>query len=247
VDCTAVDVCNVMAHVLNTNSNASGLIPDTVVFLRTTDGGSNWSRTDLPERASEAGYEEQVPDGNQASLACPAASSCLTVSLLRGFGGNGVVDAWRTSDGGASWEEAEVSATESVFPGVSCPDIDECWLTDGSRALHTTDGGATWSTVPLPPVEPLSDGFPGAGWQSISCTSVTTCYIGGPGMDVTTNGGRSWAAVALPPGVGDVQSVSCQTQGACIALANPEQSSDAPLTPNGSSLVLTSRAPSANE
>jgi photosystem II stability/assembly factor-like uncharacterized protein len=246
VACTAVDVCNVTAHVLNSNANSSGLIPDTLVFLRTTDGGSTWSQTDLPERASEAGFEVQVPDGNQDSLACPTASTCIAVSLLRGFVGNGVVDAWRTSDSGASWEETQVSDAESVFPGLSCSDVHDCWLTDGAEALHSTDGGATWSTVKLPEVQPLSDGLPGPSWQSISCTSATSCFIGGPGIDSTTDGGRSWAAVALPPQVGDVQSISCQVRGPCIALANPEQLAKSPLVPNGSSLVLTSGAPSTS-
>jgi hypothetical protein len=246
VDCTAVDVCNVMAHVLNSDTDSSGLIPDTLVFLRTTDGGATWSQTDLPERASEAGYEVQVPDGNQGSVACPTASTCIVVSLLGGFGGDGVVDAWRTTDSGASWVETQVSGTESIFPGISCPEVDDCWLTDGTDALHSADGGATWSTVTLPAVQPLSDGLPGPGWQSISCTSVTTCFIGGQGIDVTTDSGQSWAPVTVPPRVGDVQSVSCQDEGACVALANSEQLSKSPLIPSGSSLVLTSSAPRAS-
>lgn len=236
VDCTAVDVCNLVAHVLNNNAQSSGITPDTLVFLRTTDGGSTWSQTDLPERTPEAGYEVKVPDGDQASLACPTASSCVDVSTLGGFTGS-VVDAWRSSDGGASWMESQVPGIESAFPGVSCPDLGDCWITTGTAALHSSDGGATWTSVPLPSVAGV-EGVPDLGWESISCTSAT-CVIAGPGIETTSDGGRTWIPATLPTGVGDVQSISCQASGSCIALATPTQSPGSPLIPNGSSIVLT--------
>jgi hypothetical protein len=239
VDCTDVNVCNVVAHVLNDSTQSSGLIPDTLVFLRTTDGGSTWSQTNLPERPSEAGYETKVPDGDQQSLACPSASTCVDVSTLGGFAG-GVVDAWRSTDSGTLWQETQVQGIESALPGVSCPDQNDCWITIGTAALHSTDGGVTWSSVQLP-AEPGGGAMAGPEWQSISCTSVSTCVIGGPGIETTSDGGKSWVPATLPQGVGAVQSVSCQTAGSCIALAVPTEPPGSHFIPNGSSLVLTSR------
>jgi hypothetical protein len=239
VDCTAVNVCNMVAHVLNDGAQTSGLIPDTLVFLRTTDGGTTWSQTDLPERPSEAGYETRVSDGNQQSLACPSASTCVDVSTLGGFTG-GVVDAWRSTDGGASWQETQVPGIDSALPGLSCPDQNDCWMSIGTTALRSTDGGVTWSSVQLPS-ETDEEGLFGPEWQSISCISASTCVIGGPTIETTSDGGVSWVPATLPPGVGAVQSVSCHAAGSCIALATPTEPPGSHFLPNGSSLVLTSR------
>ena len=93
-----------MAHVLNNNNQTAGLIPDTVMFLRTTDGGVTWSSSILPETAAESGFEEQVPNGNEAAIACPTNSECVAVTALSGFNpSQGFVDVWRTTDAGRTW------------------------------------------------------------------------------------------------------------------------------------------------
>ena len=240
VDCTAVDVCDVVAHVLNNNNSPGGLIPDTLIFLRTTDGGTTWSQTDLPERSSEAGDEEMTPDGSGTALACPTASSCIVITTLGGFpSSNRVVDVWRTTDSGSSWQENQIAGVDSVSSGLSCPDAENCWAATGGPVLHSTDGGVTWSVVPGPPTAEVN-GVPGSSWPAIACTSADSCYLAGNDIEATTDGGKTWSPVTLPPGVGAVQSVACEVQGSCIALANPVPPAGQTFTPNGSSLVLTS-------
>jgi photosystem II stability/assembly factor-like uncharacterized protein len=238
VDCTAIDVCNVVAHVTNSTGVNGGLIPDNLIFLRSTNGGSVWAQTVLPERSSEAGYEVQVPNGNGAALACTGAS-CVVVSELGGLvASQGVVDAWRTSDRGRSWQETQIAGAEGIYPGLSCPDASNCWVASGGPVLHSTDGGATWSLVRTPAVPPVN-GLPGPAWQSIGCTSAKTCFIGGDGIMATTDGGETWSRATVPQGVGVVQSIACEVVGSCIALANPVPPTRQTFSPNGSSLVLT--------
>jgi hypothetical protein len=239
VACTAPGVCNVMAHVLNSNKQTTGIIPDTVMFLRTTDGGITWSSSILPETAAESGFEEQVPNGNGAALACPTSSECVAVSALSGFSSSqGFVDVWRTTDTGKTWKETQIPGLHQVFPGISCPDANECWVPTGSGVLRSVDGGSSWTSVATPAV-PSQEGIPSSGWQSISCTSVSDCVLGGPGMVATVDSGATWEPVPLPSQVGNVASVSCELQGSCIAFAQPAPSPGQQFVPNGGSMILT--------
>jgi len=242
VSCTAPDVCNVMAHVLNNNDQTAGIIPDSVLFLRTTDGGTKWSSTTLPETTVESGYEEQVPNGNGAALACPTETQCVAVSVLAGFNSNqGFVDVWRTTNAGGSWQETQIPDVHQVFPGITCPDTSECWIPTGNGVLRSVDGGRSWTAVTTPSI-PTQQGPPSDAWQSIGCTSVTDCVLGGPGMIATTDGGASWKAVTLPSSVGNVPSVSCELQGSCIAFAQSVPSPGQTFVPNGGSMILTNGA-----
>jgi hypothetical protein len=239
VACTEPDVCNVVAHVLNNNNQAAGLIPDSLLFLRTTDGGVTWSTSILPETAPESGFEEQVPNGNGASLACPTSSECVAVSVLSGFASNqGDVDVWRTVDSGKTWQETQIPGLHQVFPGISCPNAKECWIPTGNDVLRSVDGGTRWTSVATPAL-PLQEGPQINGWQSISCTSVTDCVLGGPGMVATIDGGATWEPVTLPSLVGNVPSVSCELEGSCIAFAQPVPASGQRFVPNGGSMILT--------
>jgi hypothetical protein len=237
VDCTSADVCDVVGHVLDATSS-SPVTPDRLVFLRTTDGGVHWTRTVLPERTSESGFEvDGGQQGTGAALSCPSATRCVVLAGLSLFDpATGVVDAWRTTDGGRTWTESLVPGAHEFNPGLSCPDTQVCWggPTDGA-VLRSGDGGVTWTLVPAP-AGPGVDGTPGgADWQSISCTSDTSCVLGGDGMVATTDGGTTWSPVPLPSQVGEVPSVSCELAGFCVALADP-------VTGNGyegGSLILT--------
>ncbi len=106
--------------------------------------------------------------------------------------------------------------------------------TDGA-VLRSGDGGVTWALVPAP-AGPNVDGLPGGrDWQSISCTSDTSCVLGGEGMVATTDGGSTWSTVPLPSEVGAVPSVSCELAGFCVALADPVNG----VGFEGGSLILT--------
>jgi hypothetical protein len=242
VSCTAPDVCNVMAHALNDNDQTAGIIPDSVLFLRTTDGGITWSSTTLPETTGESGFEEQVPNGNGAALACPSETQCVAVSVLAGFISNqGFVDVWRTTNAGVSWQETQIPDVHQVFPGITCPGTSECWIPTGSGVLRSVDGGSSWTAITTPSV-PTQEGPPSDAWQSVGCTSVTDCVLGGPGMIATSNGGASWKSVTLSGSVGNVPSVSCELHGSCIAFAQSVPSPGQAFVPNGGSMILTNGA-----
>jgi len=243
VSCTARGICNVVAHVLNDNDQSAGLIPDTVLFLRTTDGGATWSSTVLPETTAESGFEVEVPNGNGAALTCPTASRCIVVSVLAGFlPDNGSVDVWRTTDAGTSWQESQIPGVHQVFPGIACPDAKKCWIPTGSGVLRSIDGGSSWRAESTPSV-PTAFGPPSHAWQSVSCTSAADCVLGGPGMIATVDGGATWEPVPLPAQVGNVPSVSCELEGSCIAFAQSAPSPGQIFVPNGGSLILTNGSP----
>jgi photosystem II stability/assembly factor-like uncharacterized protein len=237
VDCTSADVCDVVGHVLDATSSAA-FTPDRLVFLRTTDGGRTWTRHVLPERSSESGFEvDSGQFGTAAALACPSATQCVVLGGLSLLDpATGVVDAWRTTDGGRSWSESLVPGAHRFSPGLACPDTRVCWggPTDGA-VLRSGDGGVSWALVPAP-AGPNVDGLPGGrDWQSISCTSDTSCVLGGEGMVATTDGGSTWSTVPLPSEVGAVPSVSCELAGFCVALADPVNG----VGFEGGSLILT--------
>lgn len=247
VACTSVGVCNVMAHVLNNNAQSGGLAPDTLMALRTSDSGATWSTSVLPETSAESGFEEQVPNGNGAALACPTQSICVGISALAGFNpSQAVVESWRTSDSGRTWQETQIQGLHQILPGISCPTAKDCWVPTGGEVLHTADSGASWSLMPTPSNSGQS-GVPSYSWQSISCTSATSCVLAGQGMVATTDGGSTWSQVTLPAQVGNVPSVACEIGGSCIAFAQSAIPPGQTFVPNGGSLILTngSVAPTA--
>ncbi len=248
VDCTSVDVCDVVGHVLDASSSAA-FTPDRLEFLRTTDGGVTWTRTVLPERASESGSEvDSGQFGTGAALACPSSTHCVVLAGLSDLDPNdGVVDGWTSSDGGHSWHESQVQGAHQFFPGLSCPTSQVCWGgPTGDALLRSVDGGLDWELVPAPSAPSAgaptgtvpatgTTGGSGSIWQSISCPTARSCVLGGAGMVMTDDDGATWAPVTLPTAVGAVPSVSCEPSGFCVALADPVSSFES----SGGSLVLT--------
>ena len=236
VACTSPGVCDVVGHVLDATSDAP-VTPFRLEVLRTTDGGVTWSRTVLPERPAESGFELSGGlDGTGAAISCPSAGQCVVLaewSLLRA---DGVVDAWRSTDSGRTWRETQVAGAQQIGSSLTCPTTRVCWGGPSANdILHSVDGGATWSLVPVPEgVQATSTSGTGF-WDSVSCTSATSCVLGGQGMQATTDGAATWSTVPLPAQVGAVPSVSCQLAGFCVALA--DTAGGYPF--NGGSLVLT--------
>jgi hypothetical protein len=247
VSCAAVGVCNVLGHAeSNTSSSFSA---GELVFLRTTDGGVHWTSTILPEQPSESSLQLVQAPGESETMSCPTANDCVVMGTLSPPGGSHVVvDAWRTTNAGKTWEENRVPSVVEFIPSLSCPDPDHCWAGpaeptpgQGGGLLHSTDGGLTWSVVVLPYFPPTSPTSAGAA-SSVSCTSSSNCSLslGSSGIAETTDGGTTWHQDALPTGVGTVLEVSCNPQQACVAIANPATTSPISLDPyNGGSLILT--------
>lgn len=256
ISCSAPNVCDVVAHVLN-SAAGSGLTPDQLLFASTADGGVTWKTTVFPELSDESGYEVEPAGGvGIASLSCATASTCVAFARLAGFNPSETAyDVWRTSDGGQTWKEARLATGPFVGPSstVTCPDATTCWagpVFQGSDYLHgvlfrSTDGGATWTSIAMPPSsDTASTGQlqAGAQWDALACISASTCFVAGPGVDVTTDAGTTWTEASLPPQVDWVQSLSCGigSPTVCIGAAVPKTSSS--FLPYGGSLMIASGA-----
>jgi hypothetical protein len=245
VSCSAPQVCSVVAHV--DDDVSSPVVAQELVFLHTSDGGAHWTSTVLPERSSESGFEVQQNNGVNAAMACPSQSNCVVVATLAILPGvDGVVDAWRTTDGGQSWQETQVTGISGAGTGISCPDSQDCWAGPSTFSkshpsgviLHSIDGGATWSLVAVPSFRSERTPTAGIDWSSVSCTSAKVCFLSGTGMAETTDGGATWQHVSLPPQVGGIPDIACSAQGGCVAVAVPASPAALP-SPYGGSLILT--------
>jgi hypothetical protein len=247
VSCSAPGTCNVVGH---TQVNESSGLADELVFLHTTDGGGHWASTVLPEESSESTDQVVVQSGTSVSMACPTAADCVVLGSLFPVlnPAAGVVDAWRTTDSGQTWQEYRLTGVTDVTSDVSCPDVDDCWAGPaGAVLLHSQDGGASWSQVPLIGRLPApANAGPSGGAPSLSCLSNSVCYLSSSGIAETTDGGTTWKQIALPSGVGFVEQVSCNVQGTCVAIAVPAAVAPGSANPyNGGSLILTDSPPSS--
>jgi hypothetical protein len=260
VSCNAPGVCSVITHVLNSSAD-SGLTPDDLVFASTSDGGVTWTTSILPELPDEAGYEVMPAGGvGASSLSCPDAATCVVVAHLGGLSSaQAAFDAWRTTNGGQTWQESRLASGFSALVNgesstVACPNMTTCWAgpaLEGANypngaLLRSRDDGASWSPVALPapsnaPSQSQGQTITTTAWDALSCTSGSACFIGGTGIDLTTDSGRTWQSASLPSQVSWVDSLSCGTghQGICVAAAVPKTSSS--LMPYGGSLMIASK------
>jgi hypothetical protein len=233
VSCSAPGICNVLGQTM-TDASAGG-IGDEFVFLHTSDDGTTWQSSILPEQSSELAYQASPWSG---SLGCPTADDCVAMgSLYPVFGTDSQgVDTWRTENDGRTWIEYRApDYSVGHASDVSCPDVDHCWAGPatgtkrGTQVLfHSADGGARWSPVPLP--------GHWTDWASASCVSNRVCFVAGVGIEQSTNGGAAWERVPLPTQVGGVLQISCNAEETCVALANPLSTS---AISNFGSLILT--------
>lgn len=246
LSCSAPGSCSVIGQTMTSAPN--GGIGDEFVFFHTSDAGSTWSSSVLPELPTELSYQANPWS---ASISCTDTDDCVVIGTLYPFPGLqvGDVNTWRTTDGGNYWAETQVSGVSGTLPArsIGCLSDDNCWAgpTQGSgrpsgALLHSVDGGTHWSLVALPDADPVGSAF-ASTWSSASCVSDTACFIGGStGIDETTDGGTRWQPVALPPSVGTVLQISCNASDTCVALANPVPSGNGSLISDGlGSLILT--------
>jgi hypothetical protein len=209
-----------------------------VAFLRVTqDGGATWSE---PRKAPPNAFQAQFVDASHGW------------ALTQGFGpatGARSMSAtvWRTSDGGASWQNSAVDVgplsgdTSETFGSAQFHFRDslhgELFVVYGpadaigkaaassSAAVicdrfSTSDGGATWSE---PMAAPCLSGvtFPDASF------GYATDALKSQGLYITTDGGQTWASGTLPSSAdGSLGSLSPQSlerasDGTLRALINP--------------------------
>ena len=205
---------------------------------RTTDGGRNWSRTELP-----AGF---VP----GSLACTASGDCIATGYAASDqGGSG-------PPGEAAFTTGEGWSTSTLPPGTGALGPVSCGATDcltsapsadgsTSELLGSSDGGRTFTTL-------SASGLPESYVGAVSCYGSSGCTVAGViastsgshgsgPADVgagliasTSDGGATFEAAELPRQIGPVVGVSCAGPDACYAAALTTGGS-----PHGSFVLLT--------
>ncbi len=186
-------------------------ISDTAV-LRTTDGGTSWYQL-TPPNAGKLGYfvASSFLDEQHAWILVPDANDMLKGTLFR------------TSDGGVTWESAQVP-----FGGGDLRFLDakRGWMmaslgagagSMGVAILQTGDGGATWNQTYTndPNQQNAGASLPLGGLKDgLTPVDMQAAWVGGvtyaPGVIYlyqTQDGGTSWtqANIKIPDGYAQAQ------------------------------------------
>lgn len=239
ISCPTADRC------LAIGGNSSGF-----VTLTTTDGGRVWAQAPLstpleggivscssaeactlvsPAWTGGGGFLAYFTDDfGQEWLEAEArvdfsglAMSCNPSELCVAAGDHFAA----STDGGATWSEADGGQSVPYVNGVACPDTTECLAVGGvvggtpGFAEVSDDGGQTWTSLGIPPATPAL--------AAIACPSVSMCVAGGQpssggaAIIETDDGGATWTPEATPDGA-TVSAVACPTTNWCVATAGPD-------------------------
>lgn len=157
------------------------------------------------------------------AVACPTASMCVMAGVIVG---NGSAIA-RTTDGGATWQDAVITPTLSGLTTVSCGSTGFCVAAGGSPVLDivvSTDGGSHWSLKSTY----TTAYYHGEGyvpllascWSSADCVVMTASPTGVAEQLATTDGGTTWTATASasPLSGTTLTGLSCLASGSCEAI-----------------------------
>ena len=182
--------------------------PTGVTIMATANGGAGWF----------ASFSAKYTFFH--SIACPSTSVCFAVGSTSAGGGEGPV--FVTTNAGASWAPAFVSAGSGYVPGyvsISCPSTTSCFaVASGGTFLKTTDG-INWS----PPAAVGS----ATGLSGVSCPTASVCFASdnaNPGhLYSSIDGGSSWsvtfniAADTQAGATGPFTGIDCPTPTTCYA------------------------------
>jgi photosystem II stability/assembly factor-like uncharacterized protein len=179
--------------------HAAGRVGGPATMLRSLDGGEIWQVLDLRTRAGMI-LDVKFFDAMNG-LVCAASASDLTEA-------NALI--LRTSDGGATWQEAYRSARpfencwKMHFPNRSVGYATVQNYAEGASArviVKTVDGGQTWRELPL--VDNAQVREFGIGFVDENCGWVGTTA----GGFETRDGGLSWAPVEMGRAVNKIRIV----------------------------------------
>jgi len=227
---------------IQSGDNNSGV--QRTVIMRTDDGGVTWTSSVLPWSSAFDG-SPGWSNAQVVTLACASSTDCIGLSTVF----HSVVDnaqtsnvlVWRSTDGGVTWSTnwAPAPAQVSSFR-LTCPTTLQCYapvqvgtgnsILSKPAVMMTSDGGVTWTFVSpaLTGSAPSSDEF-----NSVSCTSASTCWIAGEVMPTgrlgssqaaiwaTSDAGQTWTSVPLPIKLGIIFQVVCNAPASCLAVAQP--------------------------
>lgn len=168
----------------------------------TVDGGKTWIKT-------------PAPPALVARLSCPSAGVCYGIAGETGDAS--FIE--RSGDGTRTWQQVFPSGGLSgLLTGISCPSVTTCFVTATMSGrgvplavLVTRDGGKTWTARrgvdALAPGTAATAGMLGRMLASVTCLSVTTCFVLGASfhqstarvaMLVTTDSGTTWTRKSMP-------------------------------------------------
>ncbi len=173
--------------------------------LRTSDGGRVWKDVGPTGNLYPEGASATFLDGSHAWLVIASPEPSTAESELRVF---------RTSDGGATWEETTV-AEQAVAGQLTFLDPEHGWLLlrQGMAMMHeqvtllsTSDGGKSWMKVAVASIEGEPGRLPFSGDKSgLAFSDENTGFVtgywpvpGDPYFFATPDGGRTWHKAELP-------------------------------------------------
>ena len=224
------------------------------VIMRTDDGGATWTSSVLPWSTAFDG-SPGWSNAQVVTLSCATSSNCVGLSTVF----HSVVDnsqttnvrVWRSTNGGMTWQTDWVPAPALASNlRLTCPTALQCYVPVAvgssfssykNEIMMTSDGGITW-TFSTP--APTGSASTIAEYDSVSCTSASTCWIAGEVMPsghlgssqaaiwVTSDAGQTWTSVPLPIKLGIIFQVACNAPASCLAVAQPPFK-DGQAMPNG--------------
>ncbi|MBI5463408.1 MAG: T9SS type A sorting domain-containing protein, partial [Ignavibacteriales bacterium] len=156
---------NNLYSVVFTNANIGTIVGSDGIILRTTDGGTNWTK----QTSGTTNHLNGV--------------SFTDVNTGTAVGSAGTI--LRTTDGGASWT-SQTSGTTNELRSVSFTDANTGTAVGfGGTILRTTDGGLNWTNQTSKTSNHLS---------GVSFTDASTGTAVGSGGTIlrTTTGGVTW-------------------------------------------------------
>ncbi|MGI6852095.1 hypothetical protein [Mesorhizobium sp. 1B3] len=197
---TSLCFCRKNADLIIAGTQPAGLI-------KSEDGGKSWQQLPVPMKPYVTrGFQDSGNDGDDSPIrhwtrVTAIVMDCDDPNIF--FAGVEIDGAWRTRDGGKTWDKLERGLTNSDLHGL------ELSYRDGMRTLHAATGdGVYYSTDD-------GDAFTQVSLDSPSQYVRTVLALEGqPGTLLVTNGdgppgswgrlfrsdneGRSWIEVALP-------------------------------------------------
>ncbi len=224
------------------------------VIMRTNDGGVTWNTSVLPWSNAFDG-SPGWSNSQIMTLSCATSSICVGLSSVFHSVVNNAqtsnVLVWRSTDGGMTWiaNWAPAPALVSTLR-LTCPTTLQCYATVDTgtilpggedEIMMTQDGGITWTFVNPAPTGGASSLDE---YNSVSCTSASTCWVAGEVMPTgrlgtsqaaiwaTSDAGQTWMSVPLPIRLGIIFQVDCNAPASCLAVAQPPYK-DGKAAPNG--------------
>jgi hypothetical protein len=192
--------------------------------------GSSWSIQRTPANPGVGDY--------LGGVACTSAMACTAVGgVFTSHGGRTLAERWNGTSWSVQRTPSEPPPEDSFLVAVSCASAGSCVSVGdagGSPAVPMAEvwNGTSWSIR-----TPVADGPGDSGLAGVSCTSASNCIAVGAG-DNTPAGllplaerwdGTSWSVQPLPVPASavrsDLNSVSCASASACIAVGSYQDSS----------------------